>query len=453
MTLGDIFPLSVSPFEEYLLRDDRPGYPMTMPLVLMFRGKVDIGILKEAFHNTIVREPLFCAVVQRNKNRHYWVPAPALPQFVTEPNSIIEEGVERIIPLDVAKNPGVHCCYTPLHDGFALRLQVHHAVCDGLGSILFMGNWMAEYARLIGDDPLMAANPVVPIRIQARTNFHADLPHTPARWKIVRSFIRELSHWFGRPLYRLSPMDDPNTDSPHGRFGNTDVNPVLLWKTITGADLARIRQKSQSLGVSLNSYLTGQYYLYLCNRLGANKISDRQWIRLLIPTNLRKPVHFDIPASNMIGYAFLDRRISECIDSETFYQNIDHTINIIKKWEMGTMFISVIEILRRIPFALPMILSSQNCLSTSVFSNIGNPCKILPYRRFQESGTIEAGEAKLYRIIGAPPIRPGTPICCGLIRQNDELTLSMIVDAAKFGLESCRKFHGNFIDHVLRAGV
>jgi len=450
MTFGDIFPLPISPFEEYLLRDDRPGYPMTMPLLFMFRGKVDLGILEEAFNKTVLREPLLCAIVQRLNNHRHWTLAPELPRLITEQDAAVEGGIERIITLDVTKRPGIHCSYIPMSegttDGFALRLQVHHAVCDGLGCILFLGNWMAEYARLIGDDADLAANPSVPERIKSRTNFHVELPHTPTRWKIVKSFIRELYHWFGRPVYKLSPPRDASS--------STNVaNPVLIWKTIPSGDLMRIRKKAQSFGVSLNSYLTGQYFQYLCNRLGEKKASDRCWIRLLVPTNLRKPAHFDIPVSNMLGYAFLDKRASECVDSGIFYQSIDRTIDIIKRWSMGTMFISGVDLFQRIPFTMSMIISPKNCLSTSVFSNIGNPCKVLPQRRFSESGTMEVRGAKLYRIIGAPPIRPNTPFCCGLIQQNDELTLSMVVDAPQFGIEHCREFHSDFIDLVLRAVV
>ena len=453
MSLSNIFPVPTSPLEEYFLRDSRLGYPMTMPLLFFFRGKANLGALEEAFAKTVLHEPLFCAFLQRHKHRRYWQIAPEVPRLVIETDALIEEhsgseGIERIVSLDPLRTPGVHCRYVPMADGFAIRLQIHHAICDGLGSIVFLGNWMAEYARLVGDDSDLTANHPVPERIKLRTDLHIELPHPLSRWTIIRSFIKELRIWFTRPVYRFSPQEVTNID--HTISDNID-SPVLLWGTISSADIVRIRQKAQSMGVSLNSYLTGLYFQHLCNCLGVKKKSDGRWIRLLVPTNLRKPIHSGIPASNMIGYSFLDRRARECTDSEAFYRSIDSDIDFVKKWSMAAMFITGVDMVQRIPFALSLVLSSRNCLATSVFSNIGNPIKVLPYPRFKDSGTIEVGGIKLDRIVGAPPIRPNTPFCCGLIQQNGEMTLSMIVDSARLGLENCRKFHRTFIDHIVKA--
>ena len=449
---NDVFPIPASPFEEYFLRDSRLGYNMTMPLLFMFRGGVDLCALEKAFNTAVLHEPLFCAVVRRRNNRYCWTHAPESPRLITETDGEIldpsaSEGIEQIATLDITKTAGVHCRYIPMTDGFALRLHVHHAVCDGLGTILFLGNWMAEYARLVGDDTDFTVTHPLPERITSRTELHIEFPHPLSGWTITKSFLRELRHWFCRPVCRLTPQNGIDTGSETAKCGD----PVLLWKTITNADTIRLRRKARTFGVSLNSYLTGLYFQHLCDWLDVKRKSERHWVRLLIPTNLRKPIHCDIPASNMLGYAFLDRRASECVDSEFFYQAIDGDIDITKKWSMGAMFITGVDMVRRIPFAFPMILSSKNCLATSVFSNIGNPCKMLPYQRFRDSGTIEAGGAKLHRIIGAPPVRPNTPFCSGVIQQNDGTTLSMIVDTPQFGLENCREFHKKFIDRILES--
>ena len=445
MSVSGIFPLLASPFEEYLLRDERPGYPMTMPHVFMFRGNVDFHALEEAFNKVIFLEPMLCALVQQRNGRPHWTAAPEPPRLITE-TATMTDGMEQIVSLDLTKRPGVHCCYFSTPEGFAIRLQIHHAVCDGLGTLSFFGNWMAEYARLIGDDAGLTASPAIPERIKERTNFHIEQPHSLSRWTMTQSFLKQLYIWFGRPVHKI-----PSQGIIKESSSSPNKNPVLFWKSIPNESIVRLRQKAQSWGVLLNSYLTGLYFQHLHHWIGMQKESDRRWLRLLVPTNLRKPVHFDLPAANMIGYAFLDRRASECTDSETFYQSIDKAIAFIKKWSMGSMFMSGLGIVRRIPFALPLILSSRRCLATSVFSNIGNPCKILPYQRFRDSGTIEVGGAKLYRMIGAPPIRPNTPFCGGVIQQNEETTLSIIADVPTMGLENCRKFHMNFIDMVLNA--
>ncbi|MDR0328740.1 MAG: hypothetical protein LBI05_10640 [Planctomycetaceae bacterium] len=443
MDFRDVFPLAVSPFEEYLLRDERPGYPMTMPLLFMFRGNADVQALESAFHEAVLHEPLFCATSQQRNGSFYWTAASEPPHIIMETEAIAD-GVEQIVPLDITHQPGIHCRYIPTPEGFAIRLQIHHAICDGLGTILFLGNWMAEYARLVGDDAGLTVNHPLPERIKARTDLQIEHPHPLSRWTLIKSFMRQFYIWFGRSVHKISAHN-----VNHHAAQNRIENPVLLWRSISQADIVRLRQKARDWGVSLNSYLTGLYFQHLCQWLDASKESDRRWLRLLVPTNLRKPVHFDIPASNMIGYAFFDRRASECRDSQEFYQSIDNAIDRIKKWSMGAMFMSVLEIIRRIPFALPLILSSRNCLATSVFSNIGNPCKMLPHQRFRESGTIEVGGVKLYRIIGAPPIRPNTPFCVGVIQQSEETTISMIVDSSRLGLENCREFHESFIEKLL----
>ncbi|MCH7752913.1 MAG: chromosome condensation protein, partial [Planctomycetes bacterium] len=54
----DLLPLPLSPFEFYYWCDDRPDYPTTFPVELMFRGPLRRKAFAEALQVCLDRHPL-----------------------------------------------------------------------------------------------------------------------------------------------------------------------------------------------------------------------------------------------------------------------------------------------------------------------------------------------------------------------------------------------------------
>ncbi len=72
-----MFPLPLTPFEEYMLSDDCPAYPMTGIERLQFSGFLDRGAFEAALKSTIQRHPLLRTKVNRpRRGRPKWVDCP-----------------------------------------------------------------------------------------------------------------------------------------------------------------------------------------------------------------------------------------------------------------------------------------------------------------------------------------------------------------------------------------
>ena len=69
-----VFPLPLVPFEEHMLLDDRPAYPMSIFARLRFTGRVDRATFEAAAAITLQRHPMFQAVVREVKPGQFeWV--------------------------------------------------------------------------------------------------------------------------------------------------------------------------------------------------------------------------------------------------------------------------------------------------------------------------------------------------------------------------------------------
>ena len=69
-----IFPLALAPFEEYMLADDRPAYPMTFFLRLRLAGRFGLETFPQALRTAVSRHPLLSALVRQvGRRRPEWI--------------------------------------------------------------------------------------------------------------------------------------------------------------------------------------------------------------------------------------------------------------------------------------------------------------------------------------------------------------------------------------------
>ena len=54
---NDLFPLRISPFEEYFYQDSRGRFPMSENVVWYFTGRPDRELLEETLREAVLREP------------------------------------------------------------------------------------------------------------------------------------------------------------------------------------------------------------------------------------------------------------------------------------------------------------------------------------------------------------------------------------------------------------
>ena len=108
------------------------------------------GVLREALRKTIERHPVFQAVVRRTSDGHcQWQDSrggiPGLRWLDQEP----EEAYPHSRFLDIQKTPGLEITAVAGRARSDLIVQVHHAACDGIGSLDFLADLLTMYANCL----------------------------------------------------------------------------------------------------------------------------------------------------------------------------------------------------------------------------------------------------------------------------------------------------------------
>jgi len=454
LNVRNLFPIPLEPFEEYLLRDESRQFPMTWVYEWRFEGRVQREYFEKAFQEAILYEPLLWARVCKKRGRYFWVLSDHPPEWQWNDHSgeVCESGdsgIIPVIPMNVMRGPVMRLevdCYDNL---LVVRCHVHHAAADGLGVARFTANWLALYANLLGDTdddikPFFAQ----PERITDRGRLNITQPEPVPFFAAVRSLVREVILWFKRrpaclertPIKKNTSNNDPTEAS------------VQLWRQLPPELGLAYREQAKSLGVSVNSLFLGDMFLFLKTWFAGNFIplKKRRFFRILVPVNMRNEYHDNIPAANIMGYVFLDRSPDQCVNDKEFVEIIDRDIKYIRDWSIGSMFLSGVRFFRRIPFALSRLASPRFCHSTTVVSNLGAFALALPQERFRREKTIRVPGLELKQLIGAPPVRPHTPLSSGIITCGDRILITMSSERKYYEHGMAVRFLNGYVDFLMK---
>jgi NRPS condensation-like uncharacterized protein len=442
--------LPLEPFEEYFLRDDRPGRPMVWPLILDFRGHIDRKAFEQALADTLVYEPLLTSLAERKRGRYYWTPSPARTNVEWLDSAQPKPGTPsvRIAPVCLQREPGLRIVACTGDDSVQIRCYFHHACTDGVGGIRFMFNVFARYGALLGDDEGLSPADPDPAAVARRGELAIELPEKISAATIIRSITVETYKWLAirpRPLAALK------------RRPAEPQNPITLRGEVSAELFDRLRIVARSHESSVNDLFLRDMFLTVCDwNSRTQKMRDRDVIRILMPTNLRKAMHASLPAANVLGYAFLSRRVSDCRDPDALLRHISGETKFIRAWSLGAMFLDGLKAMRRIPGAVRLLTSNRFCHSTCVVSNLGPLHALATQRRFRRAMTIQTGELELIGAYAAPPVRPHTWASLAVIGVQGKLCLAMNIDlnqvAERQGQEFFDLYHRRLQQTAAQAG-
>jgi hypothetical protein len=368
-----MFPLPLTCFEEYMLCDDRPAYPMTGAFRMKLRGFLDKSAFDKAVTTTVRRHPLLGATVCKGLfGRLRWIPHPDwLPaiQWNTLSNP---SGYPQMTHFDLSREPGTRIFVTNRDNGNEVFLQIHHACSDAIGGSLVMEDLLTNYAL--------------------NTGTHTDIP--------IRTGLDGIRNYLARSPAILSgsrlPVDDhvPPPSFP---------NPIT--REFDTGETQRIITASKSMGITVNDLLTRDLFLALgawCEKNGIGREDD--WLRLFIPMNLRSPADGNMPMANSMSLVFIDRRRNDLADPSILLKSIHNEMQFIKDNQLKYTFILSLGLLRIIPGALRRATSSDKCIASCCFSNIGPALNNVPLPG--KDGYIQAGNVVLESVDFVIPLRP-----------------------------------------------
>ncbi len=147
---NDVFPLRLTDFEDYAYRDDSPEHPMVITLRIIVEGTLNQVAFRQALETAITENPLLRSVIRSGWRGNSW-------HLLTdwEPPLTVEHFSDDTLPLacpqrsfDLKQEPGAWFDLRVSPGRSVLVACFHHACCDGIGSIRFIGDIFAHYGQL-----------------------------------------------------------------------------------------------------------------------------------------------------------------------------------------------------------------------------------------------------------------------------------------------------------------
>jgi hypothetical protein len=445
MTEDPLFPLPLEPFEYYMVSDERPGYPMTIPVRFEVSGGIDRGAFREALDETVDSNPLLKSVLKKVRRQGLiW-------QLVEDWRTPIEwNSGDPSLELDIRKQPGLRV-WVREHD---LRAEVicvfHHACVDGIAVFRFVGDWLAAYARrtATGDQKAPIQKPLDPYLLRQRAHFPVELPAPVGTGTIIRETLREAYRWLTRPA---SPLASPKNNQAASPDCNSLESLDFIWAELPADQVQRYRETATSSRVNLNDLLVRDMFLTVrsWNQTHRPKRQGR-WLRITMPTSLRMRAHRKMPVANGISYAFLTRTADDCDDGDALLRAVHAETTFIKDWHVSLMFLNAIAIARRIPFVTSLISrSSRRCYSTTNLSYLGDFPRLFRVRMpTRDDGKILAGNLTLESFYGAPPVRPQTHATLAIMGYRGVLAFCMRVNKVALEPPAGRQFLDAYLAQI-----
>ena len=330
-------------------------------------------------------------------------------------------------------------------EGTVLLLKLHHACCDAIGALQLISELLAAYADLSRSATNQPSLPeLTPLILRHRAYVappEGPLPKTSLSERLWGA-VREAFKVFARfPVPLATQAKSHEADSTNASPGY----PELLARRVSKTDVDRLRQVARKRNVSVNDLLLRDLFLTLhaWNKT-VGRSSGRSWLRVTMPTNLRKDER-GVPSVCRIGYAFLTRRSRDCEDADALLASLVEETRLIKRWRLGAYFLAAIGLLTRIPGALRFILRSSRCFSTVVLSNVGDPEWNFT-GKFECSGNeVMFGPLTLKEVVAVPPIRPGTRIGLLVTYLRDGLSIGMRCDSRHVSALEAETFLNDFV--------
>jgi hypothetical protein len=273
----------------------------------------------------------------------------------------------------------------------------------------------------------------------------------PTPWSLIRDVtigILESCRLVGR---RPLPLDAP---APAASQAKSPVRyPGIESYTFTAAELQELRRTAKAADATLNDFLMCHLFQAIVAWNAAQTQPPRHgWLRINVPTSLRRKEDELMPAANVMSFTFIDRHTRKCQDTGALLESIRAEMEKIKRLRLGLYFIGQLAVLAGIPKGMSLMLSGKRCFATAVLTNVGDPSRRFNVRFPRHENQLVVGNLLLKNVIGCPPLRDLTRAGVAITTYAGQLTVSVQCDRHCFSQEETRLLLDTYIAHV-RAGL
>lgn len=421
-----IFPLPLVPFELFLVQDDRPDYPMVFRVDLAFRGELNRIALEQAVSQAVSRNPILRSNLNWSSRPPTWVLAHEGEPHVEWLTEGETDRATQIRYIDLRKETGLRVFAQANPSDSKVWLHLHHACCDGQGARRFIVDLLTGYARACAVDSLLPQwDPLDYEALRTRAQFTSSEALEKAGAQISAwQKLREAYHFHWLTPRPIAPSLAPD---------RSPTPPPIYQHVFTSHETTQFKQRATQLRTTLNDVAVSLLFQSLAHwnvKLGR---SGKDRLRLLMPTDLRNRGDERLPATNRMSFSFLSRTIAQCYDWGSLLSGVCEETRYFKQIQIGRDFLVGLNLARRVPGLLPLMLRLPRCMATATLTNLGDPTRRFRRRFPNQDGAPVIGNVVLDHICGTPPIRPLTYAGFGICLCSQKMSVSVAGDRRCLG--------------------
>jgi hypothetical protein len=438
--------IPLTTFEEFMLVDERPAYPMCCFLRLSFSGLFDRTVLEISFRNALRWHPLLTSRVCRGSNdRLEWVPVIGGPSPILWTVPIPGKAYPPFDRIDITAECGLRLAVVEDQENCDLIMYVHHACIDGLGMIQFMEELFSEYALTSG---ITFTRPVTEragleallqrgVFGMTRSQFARMLPKQLIGYDRMLKFLlhQPLPLAPGKPLSWTAELPEDY--------------PSVVTRSLAESELIYVREAAGRNGVTVNEILVRDLFIALDQWWHLHYPATKSgWFRVGIPINLRPFSAKVIPAANVMSVVFLDRKKKDMTNPQKLLVDVHLEMEHIKLKKLGLVFPMSLSLARKLPGGISYWAKADRCQNTCSFSNLGAPLDRLA--SLNGSCQLEIGNLRLENIEILPPLRPYTFASFSAIVYAGRMFLALHYDSRVLSVSQMESLADLFMGQVLR---
>ncbi len=469
-----IFPLRLTPFEKFILWDERPRQPMTSFIELYFSLPLDHDKLVAALTTTVHRNPLLASLVVARQGDLWWEYDPLYkPELLSsETSPPVREGWP--IPINLFKECGSRYWYGPAEKGstdgdWKLMIQLHHACSDGVGLRRVLIDALTGYAfpmeevatteecaetRGTEEAPPSLSRDAIPNHWEKLTiglladrfdfsNSQQGPPKLPlSTWQRIKN-----AHYFH---FHLPVALRGTVETDEQIRANSNGEPVR-HAILSREKSQEILERSRQSQVGINE-LALTLLFQTCSRWNRERgDSKNSHIRLLMPFDLRSRIDLRMPAANRLSFSFLGRSYAQCHDFAELLSSVQTEIKNIKDSRLPLDFLDALKLSASHPRVMKWAIQRSRRMATAVLTYAGDVSRGAKFNRYlpEDNGTRIVGDSRMTNTFAAPPVRENTNMALGLSVNWGQLCFSAAWNRAAMSTAECEQFLALYVDSWL----
>ena len=299
-----------------------------------------------------------------------------------------------------------------------LVLQLHHAVVDGTGALMFLEDILGFYEHIETPGPgTPRLRPLNPDKLHERDAFHQTPESLRARRRLDLAEGMRLATALPHPLFG---------GSPSMKRGPVPA-PTAVCHEFDREAFGRIRSSAKARGGTLNDFLVWNLLRTVAAWNRRHEPGRSPNLRLGLPVNMRLPEDADVPACNLFSMYFMDRNGAPIDDGAALYSGAIKEMERVKSQLLGLVFARLARVLGGLPFGIAGLIVRKpfvyNCVDTVNLSNLGLALNASPMMR--EDSKVQAGSLTMTRFELLPPTRHMTHGSFGAASYDGRMVITL----------------------------